>query len=121
MDLPVVLKWLRTRKKLSQRELARSLKLSPSTVAMYETGQRTPDAETIMILADFFNTTTDFLLGRTDNPQPFTGSSLPPFPEKIRLFYDSIHNLSDESLKFLEKQAEYLKQLEQEIGKLKPK
>jgi len=64
------LKELRYKKELSQRELASILNLSPSTIAMYETGQREPDAETLSKIADFFGVTIDYLLGRTDNPNP---------------------------------------------------
>lgn len=59
------LKDLRNEKELTQRELARLLELSSSTIAMYETGQRMPDPETLQKLADFFNVTVDYLLGRT--------------------------------------------------------
>jgi transcriptional regulator with XRE-family HTH domain len=58
------LKELRNKKGLSQRELAKTLKLSPSTIAMYEIGQREPDNATLNKIADFFNVTTDCLLGR---------------------------------------------------------
>jgi transcriptional regulator with XRE-family HTH domain len=68
--LKLRLKELRSKKEISQRDLAKLLKLSPSTIAMYETGQREPDAETLKKIADFFNTTTDYLLGRTDDPNP---------------------------------------------------
>lgn len=61
------LKTLRNEKGINQRELAKDLKLSASTIGMYETGQRTPDAETLERIADYFNTTVDFLLCRTDN------------------------------------------------------
>lgn len=61
------LKKLRSEKGLSQRELAVALNLSPSTIGMYETGQRVPDAETLNRIADLFNTSVDYLMGRTDN------------------------------------------------------
>lgn len=60
------LKELRYKKELSQRELASILNMSPSTIAMYETGQREPDAETLSKIADFFGVTIDYLLGRTE-------------------------------------------------------
>lgn len=61
-----ILKQLRNEKKITQRELANLLNLSPSTIAMYETGQRKPDFETLQKIADFFDVSTDYLLGRTD-------------------------------------------------------
>lgn len=53
---------------LYQQDLADNLKVSKQTVSHWETGQRTPDALTIKILADLFNVTTDYLLCRVDNP-----------------------------------------------------
>lgn len=64
------LKKLRNEKNLTQRELAKLLKLSPSTIAMYETGQRMPDPETLQKIADFFGVSVDYLLGRSDIPNP---------------------------------------------------
>ena len=56
MTLAQIIKNLRNNLKLSQRDLAKELNISPSSIAMYETGQRTPDTETLKLLADFFNT-----------------------------------------------------------------
>lgn len=65
------LKELRIEKQITQRELASLLQLSPSTIAMYETGQRMPDPETLQRIADFFSVSTDYLLGRTDIRNPY--------------------------------------------------
>lgn len=59
-----MLKNLRKQKKLSQRDLAKLLKIAPSTLAMYETGKRAPDYQTLMTIADFFQVSVDLLLGR---------------------------------------------------------
>jgi transcriptional regulator with XRE-family HTH domain len=60
------LKELRNERGINQRDLASYLNLSPSTIAMYETGQRVPDAETLGKIADYFQTSVDWLLGRSD-------------------------------------------------------
>lgn len=65
-DLPSRLKRLREEKGLTQRQFAEQFQISPSTIALYELGKRTPDAETLKRLADFFDTSVDYLLGRTD-------------------------------------------------------
>lgn len=59
-----ILKELRKEKDISQTELAKSLKLARSTIAQYETGDRTPDYDTLKKIADYFNVSTDYLLGR---------------------------------------------------------
>src|SRR5690554_6693798 len=61
---------LRKEKKLSQYELADRLNFSRGQIANYEQGQRQPDYETLQKLADFFDVSLDYLLGRTDNPNP---------------------------------------------------
>lgn len=58
------IKELRDEKNISQKELASFLGVSPSTIGMYEQDRRTPDSEMILKLADFFDVTTDYLLGR---------------------------------------------------------
>ncbi|KAI3344131.1 helix-turn-helix transcriptional regulator [Clostridium botulinum] len=57
------LRKLRTDNELSQKTLASILGVSPSTVAMYEQGRRTPDNEMLKKIADYFNVSIDFLLG----------------------------------------------------------
>ena len=61
-----VLKSLRTSFGLTQEELANRLKVSRSTIGMYESGAREPDYETLEAIADYFNVDIDYLLGRTD-------------------------------------------------------
>jgi len=62
------LKNLREREELSQRDLAKLIQLSPSTVAMYELDQRSPDNDTLIKLANIFSCTSDYLLGISDLP-----------------------------------------------------
>ena len=59
-----MLKYLRMRENLSQAELADKLGTAKSTISMYEVGQRSPDIETLELIADFFNVDMNFLLGR---------------------------------------------------------
>lgn len=60
------IKELRSQRKLSQRELGRALNLSNASIAMYETGKRTPDIETLEAICDYFNVTMDYMLGKED-------------------------------------------------------
>jgi HTH-type transcriptional regulator, competence development regulator len=64
------LRRLRLEKKLTQEELGKKINVTKVSISGYENGNRTPDTETLQKLADFFNVTTDYLLGRTDNPNP---------------------------------------------------
>lgn len=60
-----VLKALRNSRNLTQDELSKQLKISRSTIGMYESGARQPDFETLELIADFFNVDIDYLLGRS--------------------------------------------------------
>lgn len=55
---------------MSQQELAARLFVAPSTISNYETGQRRAHAEFICKVADVFNVSTDYLLGRTEFSLP---------------------------------------------------
>jgi len=61
------LRALRKERKLLQRDIAKYLNITTSAYGYYEQGKRRADAETIKKLADFFNVSTDYLLGRTDD------------------------------------------------------
>ena len=55
---------------MSQAELARKLRVSPSAIGMYEQGRREPGAELLVAMAAEFRVSVDFLLtGQTRDPQ----------------------------------------------------
>lgn len=62
------LKELRLRKNLTQHGLAKALKVSPSTIGMYEQGRREPDLKMLKIFSDFFDVSVDYLLGKELKP-----------------------------------------------------
>lgn len=67
---PKRLKYLRKIDDITQQELAGYLNVGKTTISNYETGYSTPDADTLNKIADFFNTSVDYLLGRTDQRNP---------------------------------------------------
>ncbi|MBR1811733.1 MAG: helix-turn-helix transcriptional regulator [Clostridia bacterium] len=60
------LKMLRARKRISQQQLADMLGVSQQSVNKYENHDVEPDIDTLIKMADFFNTSVDFLIGHTD-------------------------------------------------------
>ena len=52
----------------SQSDLAKSAGMPPSSIAHFETGTRKPSFDTLRRLANALVVTTDYLLGRVDNP-----------------------------------------------------
>lgn len=69
MDFGERLKKLRTSKRLTQEELGKIVHVSKVSISGYERGERSPDRETLTDLADYFEVSTDYLLGRTDDKE----------------------------------------------------
>lgn len=63
------LKELREKRRLSQITLAMELNLNQNSISRYENGEREADYSTLIAIADYFNVSVDYLLGRTDNPR----------------------------------------------------
>ena len=61
------LKLLRKKCGYTQVSLAETLGVSKGTVAMWETGKRTPDFETSIRLSDLFDVRTDYILGKSND------------------------------------------------------
>ncbi|WP_249906102.1 helix-turn-helix domain-containing protein [Lactobacillus amylovorus] len=64
------IKELRKQKKLNQIELAKQLNVSQQTIGAWETGRAIPGSDTLDTLANYFNVTTDYLLGRDIDQEP---------------------------------------------------
>lgn len=56
---------------LTQKEIASMLSLSANGYGNYETGRCEIPTAVLIQLADFYDTTVDYLLERTDNPRPY--------------------------------------------------
>lgn len=56
---------------LFQKDLAKYLQCTQVCYSQYELGKRDIPTEILIKLADFYNTSTDYLLGRTDTKEPY--------------------------------------------------
>lgn len=63
------LRELREDHDLTQKELGRILGLTQPQYCRYEQGYRDPPTDIIIRLANLYHTSTDYILGRTDNPR----------------------------------------------------
>lgn len=63
------LKELREKRNISQLKLAMDLNLNQNSISRYENMVREADYKTLILLADYFNVSIDYLLERTDNPE----------------------------------------------------
>ena len=71
------LKMLREERKLTQDDLARKLNLSKANISRYELGSRQPSIDIIITIAEFFNVSLDWLLGRSIIKEFSTVNSTP--------------------------------------------
>lgn len=90
----------RERRQMSQSELAKASGFQPSAVSHFETGKRSPSFENLRRLADALEVTTDYLLGRVQDP----GASGPTIQ---RIFRDA-QSISKDDLDVLADMAERL-------------
>jgi transcriptional regulator with XRE-family HTH domain len=114
------LKQLRLEQGLTQIQLAKYLNTTHSTVNRYEKGVHQPDMDTLNRLAEYFNVTTDYLLGRTEerNNSEKVSEALQDDPE-LQEFWDMLKDRED--LQILFKQTKNLdaKEIQQIIRIIK--
>ena len=94
------LKELREEKNYTQQEMAEKIGLKRTAYGAYERGVNTPDAQTLLKLAEIFDVTTDYLLGRVDNKKPLEDIS-----GKEREAIKLAEQLTDEQLNLIMKMA----------------
>lgn len=84
-DFASRLRELRARKKLRQKDLAAKLGVAQTTVANYEQGSRFPGEATLERIADFFDVSMDYLLGRAESSLRQMPPSAPREPDSAPL------------------------------------
>ena len=62
---------------MNMREAARGLEIPYTTYVSWEKGDREPNSEMLIKLAEFFDTTIDYLIGRTDDPEGTDAQNAP--------------------------------------------
>ncbi|MBR6620829.1 MAG: helix-turn-helix transcriptional regulator [Clostridia bacterium] len=65
------IKRFKRRHDLAQKEIADILGIDQRVYSNYETGKREIPTRLLIILADYYNTSTDYILGRTNNIRPY--------------------------------------------------
>lgn len=90
------LKELREENQYTQQEIANKIGLTKGAYGCYERGKSIPDAKTLLQLADIFDVTADYLLGRVDNKKPLEDIS-----EKEQKAIELIEQLTDEELELI--------------------
>lgn len=105
MTFNVRLKQLRTKRKLTQSELAEILDLKPTAISNYESSRNEPSFEKLIVLSKYFDVSCDYLLGLSDSYLPIGGEVL---DKDIVDFFNLYQQLSDDNSKLLKSYADYL-------------
>jgi len=94
------LKSLRAEKGINQNELAQAMNVKQGTIGNWETQKRAPDSEMLIRLADYFDVSTDYLLGKESSELIFLTRHLSSIPEEDRSFLiNNFNNTIDVYLK----------------------
>lgn len=81
------LKQLRNKAGLTQTEMCSMFGVAQNTYSQWETDKREPDFKTLSRIADYFQVSVDYLLGRSDDPSPSDDSEIPGlYPVKKKKF-----------------------------------
>ena len=67
MEINEMIRFLRLKVNLTQDKLAESIGVTTNTIQNWESGNKKPSLKAILTISDFFNVSTDYLLGRTSN------------------------------------------------------
>ncbi|KLI11232.1 transcriptional regulator [Listeria monocytogenes] len=104
-----ILKTLRINRGMTQADLGSKLNISKVSISKYENGNQFPDTDTLKRIADIFNVSTDFLLGREE-----------AIPQNLA--FDDLRGLTEDDLKkvnnyiaLIKKQRQELEEIEKEL------
>ena len=89
------LKQIRNKKGLLQTKVAMDLNITQETVSSYETGRVLPSSDMLIKLADYYNTSIDYLLCRTKYDMPIDSIKPDNITDKDFNLLNKIRKLSD--------------------------
>lgn len=102
MSIGVRITKLRKDSRLTQQELADKLGITRAALSHYEKDRREPDSDTLVKISDFFDVTTDYILGKTDgNAKSKTVNSA----------YHEYEKLTEEEKDYLDMQLEIYRKM----------
>ncbi|MBJ9983618.1 helix-turn-helix transcriptional regulator [Bacillus sp. S70] len=101
--LSIRIKELRKERKWSQKELGEKVDVSESFISKVESGKKQPSREVTAKIAEIFNVTTDFLLGRSDEEDLNEMLDV-----KFKTMKERLSNLPESQREMIMKQAENL-------------
>lgn len=100
---------------LNQVEFAKIFNVTKQTVSNWENGNRNPDSNTLSKLADYFDVTVDYLLGRTDERK--TGKEKPKLDPSIKTIaahrIGPVEDLDDAAIEKINEYIEFIRMQQQ--------
>lgn len=101
------IKELRKERGLKQVDLCKTIGVSQAALSGYETGNYQPDNDILIKIADYFDTTVDYLLGKSDIKKPLTSEDMNGLTEKQIKILEMMGELPEQDQDDLIQQAEY--------------
>ncbi|MBC9788585.1 helix-turn-helix domain-containing protein [Carnobacterium maltaromaticum] len=95
MTFGMRLKQLRTENKMTQTELGEKLNVTKASISGYENGTRNPDQESLVKIAEIFNVSTDYLLGKDENKKKYyelTDKDEKDISERLQVMIEDLEN-----------------------------
>ncbi len=83
-----------------------------TTYYYYLQGKQDPPTAALIALADYFNVSTDYLLGRTNDPQGQAIAPAPPEPPDIKRIKEKLLTMDNRTLKEVERYVDFIKSKE---------
>ncbi|VDG98864.1 HTH-type transcriptional regulator immR [Lysinibacillus sphaericus] len=102
---------LRKTKKRTQQEIADYIGITRPAYTAYERGTRNPDYEILQKLANYYDVTTDYLLGHSDNPEKTSDEEFESFANdpELKRWYRELPESDEEDLQKLRQMWEIIK------------
>ncbi|MDE3837895.1 XRE family transcriptional regulator [Bacillus methanolicus] len=110
---------LRKENNYTQQRVADFLGITRPAYTAYERGTRQPDYDILTKLADFYDVSVDYLLGRTDDPEPSKMDKLRKLglKEGEEIHFFDLEGLTDEDIEFIKNQIEFLQKKAKQLRK----
>jgi transcriptional regulator with XRE-family HTH domain len=102
------LKTLRENKGYKQIFIAEKVGIKSNTLSGYESGARRPDAEILAKLADIYEVSTDYIIGRTDDPR---------VKEKGEMYFFDLENVTPDEIEEAKRYIEVRRQMNKDKDK----
>jgi transcriptional regulator with XRE-family HTH domain len=89
------IKRIREKRNVTQVRLSTAVDVAQETISAYESGKSMPSADTLIRIADFLNTSTDYLLGRINDDVSLNQIISKEIDEKIATLLNNYAKLSE--------------------------